>query len=356
MNGTSKELIEVLTDGASISSIYKGITLVWCKPSEEPINELIFDVEINNRQFYIPIEKDTTENLVGSVDWGDGKVEEITLSSYPNSTKYHTYSKLGTYRVTFTLTSGGYRIYDNALGTSTNRILRIISFGNQYNTKFALYKANKVDSLPKDYPFKDGVFKLSNDEFDGVVNFAGLFSNTTLLGDIVNCSFTRIEGDMFKGNDKIEGLYSNGITDNPNLEYIESLYIPNLQSAYSIASGNNKLHTIKKVAIPTNPSTFDMGLLLFGSGSNSTLREMTITNLSDYTAYSIIQFDKLSNWGVNSTTVPKAKQSLVDSLITNTRDKSGESKALSIYLSTNTKNALTSAEKAQITSKGYTIV
>lgn len=98
-----------------------------------------------------------------------------------------------------------------------------------------------------------------------------------------------------------------------------------------------------------------MGLVLFGAGSSSALREMTITNIGDYKSSTIVKFDRLTNWGVNSATVPKAKQSLVDSLITNATDKSGEAEALSIYLSTNTKNALTSEEKAQITSKGYTI-
>ena len=293
--------------------------------------------------------------MVGVVDWGDGKVEEITMNGYPNYTKYHLYSNLGTYRVTFTLTSGEYNFCDNRYSSNDNRITKVISYGNQYITKFLFYKANKVSSLPKNYPFKDGVFKLCNDEYDGVVNFDGLFANTTLMGEISNCSFTRIEGDMFKGNDSIEDSYNECIKDNPNLEYIECINLPNYISISNITSGCPKLHTIKRVAIPTNHGSFDMGLILFGVSASS-LREMTITNLSDYSRYTVIKFDKLTNWGVNSATVPKAKQSLVDSLITNTTDKSGEDTALSIYLSTNTKNALTSAEKAQITSKGYTIV
>lgn len=35
MNGTSKELVEVLKDSTSISSIYQGITLVWGKKEQE---------------------------------------------------------------------------------------------------------------------------------------------------------------------------------------------------------------------------------------------------------------------------------------------------------------------------------
>ena len=353
MNGTSKELMGVYSESTPISSIYQGITLVWCKPSDEPINELIFDVDIKTNQFWLPI--DPLGEVVGVVDWGDGKTEEITMNGYPNYTKYHLYTKLGTYRVTFTLTSGEYSFSDHRYSNNTNRITKVISYGNQYLTKFLFYDANNISALPKNYPFKDGAFKLSNDEYNGVVNFDGLFANSTLVGEISNCNFTRIEGDMFKGNDAIEGIYNDGIKDNPNLEYIESLYVPNLNSASAIMSGNSSLHTVKTVTMPTNHQSFDMGLVMFGAGTSSALREMTITNIGDYKSSTIVRFDKLTNWGVNSTKVPKAKQSLVDSLITNATDKSGEAKALSIYLSTNTKNALTSAEKAQITAKGYTI-
>lgn len=355
MNGTSKELIGVYANGTPISSIYHGLKLVWSKKEDEPINELIFEVDIKSSQFYIPIEPSGSQDMVGVVDWGDGKTEEVTMNGYPNYTKYHIYSKLGTYTVKFSLISGEYNINDNRFSDNNNRITKIISYGNQLITKFLMNKTNKINSLPKNYPFKDGVFKLAKDEYDGVVNFDGLFAASTLVGEISNSNITRIEGDMFKDNDAIVGVYGSGIKDNSNLEYIESLYLPNVLSASAIMSGNSSLHTVKKVAIPTNHSSFDMGLVIFGAGNSPALREMTVTNIGDYKSSTIIKFDKLTNWGVDSTKVPNAKQSLVDSLITNTPDKSAESKALSIYLSANTKAALTDEEKAQITSKGYTI-
>jgi hypothetical protein len=96
--------------------------------------------------------------------------------------------------------------------------------------------------------------------------------------------------------------------------------------------------------------------VLFGNKVIPDIRELTILNIGDFTRFNIMDFRQLNYWGINNTTYKNAKKSLVDTLITNAKDKSGESKSLSIYLSTNTKNALTSAEKAQITSKGYTIV
>lgn len=106
MNGTSKELVGVYAYGTPISSIYRGLNLVWSKGSGEPINEFIFEVEIKSNQFYIPLDPSGSEDMVGIVDWGDGKTEQITMNGYPNNTKYHLYTKLGTYTVKFTLISG----------------------------------------------------------------------------------------------------------------------------------------------------------------------------------------------------------------------------------------------------------
>ena len=276
------------------------------------------------------------------------------MNGYPNYTKYHTYTNLGTYRVTFTLTSGEYKFGDSRFSANNNRITQVISYGNQYLTAFNITKANMISKLPKNYPFRNGEFKLSNDEYTGTLNVDGLFSQSSLMGEISNCSFTRLEGDMFKGNDSIDDCYSSCIKNNTNLEQIDNIYLPNYVAVQPITQDCDSLHTIKSVTIPTKHGTTDMGLLLFG-GNHYAIREMTITNLGDYSRYTIIKLDKLMNWGVNSTKVPKAKESLVASLITNTPDKSAEAKSLSIYLSANTKAALTDTEKAQITSKGYTI-
>lgn len=79
---------------------------------------------------------------------------------------------------------------------------------------------------------------------------------------------------------------------------------------------------------------------------------MEIINISN-NKNTYLYFNGLTNWGVDSDEAPNARQSLVKSLLTNTTEKSN---AVRIYLSTNTKAALTDEEIAQITSKGYTIL
>lgn len=144
-----------------------------------------------------------------------------------------------------------------------------------------------------------------------------------------------------------------GIISNcPNLTEIENLNIPN-ETVNNICCQCPKIGVIKSVTYPTNANSYKVDIVLFGNKVTPDIRELTIKNLSDFSSYTIIDFRTLTNWGVNNTTYKKAKQSLIDSLITNTtlRDKT-----LSLYLSDKTKAALTSSEKAQITNKGFTIV
>ena len=96
---------------------------------------------------------------------------------------------------------------------------------------------------------------------------------------------------------------------------------------------------------------------LFGYSNNNTLRQITFKNLGLQKGFTKTSgFDKLQNWGVNSTEIPNARQSLIDSLITHSFDRaSGGYSTCTITLSANTKAVLTTDEIAQITSKGFTI-
>ena len=96
---------------------------------------------------------------------------------------------------------------------------------------------------------------------------------------------------------------------------------------------------------------------LFGYTNNNTLRQITFKNLGLQKGFTKTSgFDKPQNWGVNSTEIPNARQSLIDSLITHSFDRaSGGFSTCTITLSANTKAVLTTDEIAQITSKGFTI-
>jgi len=87
--------------------------------------------------------------------------------------------------------------------------------------------------------------------------------------------------------------------------------------------------------------------------SCSNLRYFLLKGIGSDSA-SIANYDTLTNWGVNSDDEPDAKQSLIDSLITYATNRSGGTKQ-TLKLSTKTKNALTTTEKTEIQTNGYTI-
>lgn len=87
----------------------------------------------------------------------------------------------------------------------------------------------------------------------------------------------------------------------------------------------------------------------------SSLRFIRILNLGkgSCTSYS---FSDCSNWGVNDSSNTDARQSLVDTLLTNSYDRSAAGlAAITVSLSSASRNALTNEEKAAITAKGITL-
>lgn len=89
---------------------------------------------------------------------------------------------------------------------------------------------------------------------------------------------------------------------------------------------------------------------------SSALREITLTDVGANSAATAYTFASMTNWGVESTDAPDARQSLIDSLITYSFDRASAGYAtLKLTLSTNTKALLTDDEKAQIEAKGFTI-
>ena len=82
---------------------------------------------------------------------------------------------------------------------------------------------------------------------------------------------------------------------------------------------------------------------------------IAITNLGKSTL-ATYDFSGATNWGVATTDIPDARQSLIDSLITYSYDRASNGMATAtIKLSATTKALLTEEEIAQITAKGFTI-
>ena len=95
-----------------------------------------------------------------------------------------------------------------------------------------------------------------------------------------------------------------------------------------------------------------------GSGTAvlSNLRYILLKGIGTLSSVTTYWFDNPRNWGVNTTAIPDAKQSLIDSLYTYSFDRKTAGYAdCTIHLYSNTYNQLTTEEKEQITAKGYVL-
>lgn len=93
-----------------------------------------------------------------------------------------------------------------------------------------------------------------------------------------------------------------------------------------------------------------------GYYSLDNLRKFTIKDIGYTSGCTSVDLKYLTVWGVNTSEIPDARQSLIDSLITYSFDRASAGyPTCDIMLSTNTKALLTEDEKAQITSKGFTM-
>lgn len=315
--------------------------------------DVVFEVDTSySKKVSLPI-NGATDTILGSVDWGDGTVEDVVITS-PSYTRFpmnHTYPDEGKYIVTFTPNGVDYSISDNFSGSSSTAFTKVYSFGTKYPSTVNFTKETHFNYFQKNYPFKDGRCAINNIVQDSV-NLDGLFSGIECVDGSLSGTFTKIQGDFLGSNIQSHNLDRGILSKCSNLTEIETLNIPN-ETVNNICSECPNIKVIKSVTYPTNANSYKVDIVLFGNKETPNIRELTITNLSDFSAYSIIDFRAFNNWGVDSTIYKNAKQSLIDSLITNTtlRDKT-----LSLYLSEGTKAVLTSSEKAQITNKGFTIV
>lgn len=169
------------------------------------------------------------------------------------------------------------------------------------------------------------------------------------------CSFS----DTIKGtvtvDSSVQTLPASAFTQNASIEKIV------MQETTTIGGSPvfNKLTSLTHLETVTfNPSYPNSGSgawysFIYGC---SNLRHFLVKGIGSDTAPNAF-YDTLTNWGVNSDDEPNAKQSLIDSLITYSTNRTAMGMAKqNLKLSPNTKGKLTEDEKHQIQLKGYTIV
>lgn len=143
---------------------------------------------------------------------------------------------------------------------------------------------------------------------------------------------------------------SNLFDSSSNIVTVGKLNTPNITNVGSMFANCSKLEKIESIDVQSVNTNYSIA----GYSNTSTLKYVVFKNLGQ--SYSSWDFSRLTNWGVNSDTVPDAKQSLLDTLITYSYDRVSAGKgACTVKLSSTTKALLTDDEITQIATKGYTI-
>lgn len=178
----------------------------------------------------------------------------------------------------------------------------------------------------------------------------------TISGTIRPRVLSSSYSNTFKGtvtvDSSVQTIPESAFTYNSSIERIvmpETTTIGGLYAFYNL-SGLTHLETVTLNPSYANTGASSTYCFIYNC---SNLRYFLLKGLGSNTESSAY-YTTLTNWGVNSDDEPNAKQSLIDSLITYSTDRSGGT-SQTLNLSNNTKGALTPTEKVAIQNKGYTI-
>ena len=380
-------IVGVYKGSTPITSIYKGVDLVFGGSTPIQSDEIIFEVDLNqpgaSKTVYVPIAaiysatgNESTTYFI--IDWGNGKISQsqyTSLSVSKSSYISYYYKEVGTYEIKvsinkerqvdpplFIITS------DPAYGPGyqsdgLNAITKIKSWGSTPTS--VNLSGDMVKNLTYVAPDTFGVITSNIPGARDVYRPQIATGATTLSIDNFAPKLTGISprigyspnlislGQLFGHNNNITD-FSSCITETANLETIDELYwagATNLDSPIISASATNKLHTIKSMY--WGQISLEGSMHVFPS--SNVIRHLTIKNLGENAISGAKQYDftYLNLWGQNSEECPNARQSLVDSLITYSSTVSGE---VNLYLPGNVYNLLSEEEKSQIRAKGYKVI
>lgn len=126
-----------------------------------------------------------------------------------------------------------------------------------------------------------------------------------------------------------------------------------LMTSFNNPLDNNTIAIFGDFSVKSLPS-FNYAYLT-GYGK-ALLRHITVADIGTNSAQTSVDFSYWEQWGKNTTAIPSARQSVIDSLVNKTFDRASAGySTCTIKLAANTKALLTEEEIAQITAKGFTI-
>ena len=365
-------IVGVYKGSTPITSIYKGVNLVFGGSTPPLDSDIVFEYDTalgGNNTVYLPIvalhmPDGNSGQASFIVDWGDGQTDDTQVSTNSTVLVSHTYNTAGVYEARVNMDEGvqEFSISNQPVAGSFpkgafNSLTKIKSYGNQ-PTSLSLGEASKFPNLTYVAPDYYGILTNSNpntQEQNGISIVTGAstlevgpFPKLTGQAPTLQCNATTL-GNLFGHNDQLTS-WNQKIINCTNLESIEELYCAGATSMVGVLNGSLKLHTIKSMywgQLKDSSNVFS---------PNNVIRHLTIKNIG----YNIVadmsanqyDFSNLTLWGQNNEDCPNARQSLIDSLLTYSKDL-GPEFGMSITLSENTYDLLTPTEIQQIEAKGY---
>ena len=364
-------IVGVYKGSTPITSIYKGVDLVFGGSTPPLDSDIVFeyDTTLGGNPVYLPIvalhqPDGNTGQARFIVNWGDGQSDDTYVSTGTTVFVSHTYSTAGVYEARVTMDEGvqEFSISNNPVagsfpGGAFNSLTKIKSYGKQ-TTSLSLSDARKFPNLTYVAPDYYGILTNSNpntQEQNGISITTGAdtlevgpFPKLTGQAPTLQCNATTL-GNLFGKNDQLTS-WNQKIINCTNLVSIDELYCAGATSMVGILNGSLKLHTIKSMywgQLKDSSNVFS---------PNNAIRHLTIKNIGHNIVADMFanqyDFSNLTLWGQNNEDCPNARQSLIDSLLTYSKDL-GPEFGQSITLSENTYDLLTPTEIQQIEAKGY---
>lgn len=204
-----------------------------------------------------------------------------------------------------------------------------------------IYRVKEAKSLTNTFDNGTYMYDLILDK-NTPISLTSAFQSATMLSFFtISANATHINNIM-GGYTSAGAKYINWDIDTSEFTSITSPFNNYIRALYGLFS-------IKK-----------LGNLLYytitGYSKTDNLRQITLADVGTNPSQTTVDCSYWNIWGVNKSSVPDARQSLIDSLITYSFDRAAAGYSnCTIKLSANTKALLTAEEIAQITAKGFTI-
>ena len=229
-------------------------------------------------------------------------------------------------------------------------------------TSVPLYNTSKVIGMSGMFAFCSGLTSVPLYNTSNVTYMDSMFEGCSSLKSVpaFNTSKVTIMEHMFNG---CSSLTSVPAFDTSKAESMTSMFqgcssiksLPEMDTSnakhmYGIFDGCSSLTTIEGISFKS------YGESSIGNSTNSSIRKAVFKDIGYKSSVVKFNTSNIENWGVNTSEIPDARQSLIDSLITYSFDRATAGyPTCTITLSTNTKALLTSDEISQINAKGFTI-